>query len=247
MSQAKISRIERGKTLPSVIDVERILKALEVPPDAARELVGLARRANVEHTSVRTMFEIGVWRRQLELKALAESCRILRVFLPAMPSGLLQIPEYTRGIFEPRLPSEPLLDVEKIVRARLDRQIVLEDPSRRFVFLLTRHAVTWQFAEPDVMARQCAHMEELSRRPNIDLAIVPGTAHVPMPAFNTFTVYDDRLVAAELFSGGMILHDPKDICHHLELFEYFYDRALTGDQAREFLRSARDAFMRMRD
>ncbi|WP_184725236.1 helix-turn-helix domain-containing protein [Saccharopolyspora phatthalungensis] len=51
MSQAKISRIERGKTIPSVVDVERILQALEVPPDATDEIVALARRANVEHIS----------------------------------------------------------------------------------------------------------------------------------------------------------------------------------------------------
>jgi transcriptional regulator with XRE-family HTH domain len=95
MSQAKISRIERGKTLPSVIDVERILKALEVPPEAARELIGLARRANVEHTSLRSIAELGVWRRQLELKALSESAAVQRIFLPAIPSGLIpRLPQF---------------------------------------------------------------------------------------------------------------------------------------------------------
>jgi len=31
LSQSKISRIERGETLPSVLDVQRILSALDVP------------------------------------------------------------------------------------------------------------------------------------------------------------------------------------------------------------------------
>ncbi|MGC9537143.1 helix-turn-helix domain-containing protein [Streptomyces sp. UG1] len=44
MSQTKISRIETGRTLPSVIDVERILKALAVPDEVADELLSLARR-----------------------------------------------------------------------------------------------------------------------------------------------------------------------------------------------------------
>lgn len=39
MSQAKISRIETGKILPTVIDVERVLAALEVPEEMARELL----------------------------------------------------------------------------------------------------------------------------------------------------------------------------------------------------------------
>lgn len=39
MSQRKISRLETGKVLPSVIDVERILQALEVPEQVARGLI----------------------------------------------------------------------------------------------------------------------------------------------------------------------------------------------------------------
>jgi len=40
MSQSKISRIERGKTLPSVADVERIAKALSLPADQAEKMAG---------------------------------------------------------------------------------------------------------------------------------------------------------------------------------------------------------------
>jgi hypothetical protein len=112
---------------------------------------------------------------------------------------------------------------------------------------MTAHAVTWPYVNRSVMAQQCGHMEELSRRDNIGIAILAPSANTPKATFNSFVIYDDRLVVAELFSGSVVLRDPKDISYHLELFEYFYDRALTGDQAREFLRSARDAFMRMRD
>jgi transcriptional regulator with XRE-family HTH domain len=53
MSQTKISRIETGRTLPTVLDVERILKALAVPDEVADELLRLARRANVDYASWR--------------------------------------------------------------------------------------------------------------------------------------------------------------------------------------------------
>jgi transcriptional regulator with XRE-family HTH domain len=43
MSQAKISRIETGKVLPTVIDVERILTALSVPTEVASDLLSMAR------------------------------------------------------------------------------------------------------------------------------------------------------------------------------------------------------------
>lgn len=243
MSQAKISRIERGKTLPSVVDVERILRALDVPADAARELIGLARQANVQHTSWRAVAELGLWRKQLELKALSESCTEQRLFLPTMPSGLLQVPEYAREALTPRLRGDPARNVEKAVRARLDRQAVLDDQDRKFSFLMTEHAVRWKYASRAVMARQCEHMEELSRRPNVDIAIVPKSARVPNAPLNTFVVYDDRLVIAELFSGEVVLRDYKDVAYHLEIFDFFYGHALTGEQARSLLRAVRDEFM----
>jgi transcriptional regulator with XRE-family HTH domain len=42
MSQSKISRIEAGKTIPSVVDVERILSALDVGPAVVVELLAAA-------------------------------------------------------------------------------------------------------------------------------------------------------------------------------------------------------------
>lgn len=81
MSQSKISRIEKGRTLPTVVDVERILNALEVPADDARDLLSLARVANVEFRSARATARRGSWRRQLELKALVETTKVFRHFL----------------------------------------------------------------------------------------------------------------------------------------------------------------------
>ncbi|WP_370948193.1 helix-turn-helix domain-containing protein [Amycolatopsis sp. cg5] len=243
MSQSKISRIESGKVLPTALDVERMLTALDVPADVARELISIARRANVEHVSWRAMAETGLWRKQIELKALAESCTTQRLFLPAIPSGLLQIPDYARAAVTPVVTSSPGTNVEKALQGRLEQQTVLNDGSRRFLFVLTEQAVRWRRAGREIMARQCAHMAELTMRPTIDLAIIPQSAEIPGAAFNTFVIYDDRFVVAELFSGEMVLRDPRDVQHHRNLFEFFRERALTGERARAFLLAVRDDFM----
>ncbi len=137
MSQAKISRIEGRKITPSVADVERIIAALEIPGEVAGELVALARRVNIQHTSWRAAAEIGLWRKQDELKSLAESSKVVRQFLPAMPGGLLQTEHYARRALSQMVPSDPVRDVDKAVRARLARQATLDDPARKFVFVLT--------------------------------------------------------------------------------------------------------------
>jgi transcriptional regulator with XRE-family HTH domain len=243
MSQAKISRIERRRTNPTVVDVELILRALDVPLGLASELLLLARRANVEHTSGRVLAEIGLWRKQNDLKALAESCTVQRLFTPAIPSGLLQTPEYAQAALSREVDSGPDRDIEKALQARLDRQSVLSDADHKFVFILTEQAVRWRYTSRRVMAAQCAHLADMTAWPNIDIAILPLSSEILSAPLNTFVVYDDRLVLVEIFSGEVALRDPKDIAHHLDLFDFFYGRALTNDRARAFLLTVRDEFM----
>lgn len=243
MSQSKVSRIERGKELPSVEDVERLVKALEVPGELADKLVMLARRANVAHVSGRTLAELGLWRAQTEIKRIIELCNVQRSFLPVMVGSLLQTPEYARAALTPMLPTSPVRDVDKAVAARLDQQTVLDDPTRQFHILLTEQAVRWKRIERSAMARQCAHLADLSERPNIHLGIVPLSAKVPAPPLNSFHIYDERLVIVELFSGRVDYRDPRDIQYHGDLFDFFSGHALTGDRALAFLFTTRDEFI----
>lgn len=242
MSQSKVSRIESGKILPTVLDVDRILTALEVPAEAATELLALTRRANVEYTSWRSIAEIGTWRKQLDLKASEESATEARHFLPATPSGLLHVPDYARETLSPKVSGAARRDVEKAVRARLERQTVLEDVGRSFSFLLTEQAVRWRTASRKVMAEQCEHMAKLSERNNIEISVIPHSVEVLYPPMASFTVIDDRIAIVELFSGEVVLRDPKDVTYHRNLFDFFLDKALKGSRATAFLLAARDEF-----
>ncbi|MFG3235637.1 helix-turn-helix domain-containing protein [Streptomyces antibioticus] len=247
MSQTKISRIETGRALPTVIDVERILKALDVPDEVADELLRLARRANVDYASWRAYARVGLYHKQAELGALESSSRVMRHFLPAIPTGLLHVYAYAVETLSPTVVSDPARDVVRAVQARMDCQAILDDPSRSFWFLLTEQAVKWQRAGVRTMAAQCSHMAEVNRKPNVEIGIVPQGVHVPGIPMNIFVVYDDRLVTVELFSGEVVLRDPRDITQHLNLFELFWSHALTGEDASAFLEEAASGFMRQRN
>lgn len=41
-----------------------------------------------------------------------------------------------------------------------------------------------------------------------------------------------------MFSGEMVLRDPKDISYHINIINHLIERALTGPAAADFLRSA---------
>jgi transcriptional regulator with XRE-family HTH domain len=248
MSQTKISRIETGRVLPSVLDVERILKALEVPEPVSADLLNLARAANVDYASWRAYARVGLWQKQAELRALERSASTVRMFLPAIPSGLLQTEEYARQTLTPTVPGRPARDVERVLQARMERQNVLDDPSRRFAFLLTEQAVRWRRAAGnDVMAHQVSHLVEVAAKPHVDLAVIPQSAAVLASPLNIFVIYDERLVTVELFSGEVVLRDPRDVDYHVSLFDYFMGHALTGKAATTFLTAVADLFMRQRD
>lgn len=242
MSQAKISRIETGRLLPSITDVERILRALEVPTDEAAELLSLAKIANTDFLSRRKTRRYGLPHRQREIAALMEQSSQIRFVLPTMLSGLLQTPEYVRSdVYDPmnRVSDD---QKEELIAAKLARQEVLHRTDKHFSFLLTEAAVRCHVASAAAMAVQVDHLASVSTAPTVDLDVIPLDVQASSAPINIFTIYDERLVIVETEAGEMALRDPVDVREHLELFEYYRRNALTGDECREFLRAIADDF-----
>jgi len=232
ISQSKISKIETGKVLATATDVERILTALGTSQDQIAELRALARLANTEFQSTRASLRRGLHHKQKELAALEAETEHIRFFLPLMITGLLQTPEYARASLA-YFPG----DHQHTIARRLERQSALYDPAKRFTFILTEAAVRWQVCQPQVMALQVDHLASLSELPNITIAVIPLDSHVPDPPLNTFTVYDERIVTAETFTGVIMMRDPRDVVRHLELFAFYERYAVTGGEARALLES----------
>lgn len=237
MSQSAISRIETGRAVPSADDVERILHGLDADEQARADILALARIARTSYTSIRQLAIAGLHRRQDDLAALVASCEHVRMFLPAIPTGLLQVAGYARAVITPTVKGRPARDVEKMLAARLARQQVLHDPTRRFGFLLTESAVRWRRAPLPVMAEQCAHMADVAQLPNIDLSVLPLAASVPVTPLCVFVLYDQRMVTCELPSGTVTLRDPADLDYYSNIYDALLERALRGEDAAAFLRA----------
>lgn len=241
MSHSKVSRIETGRLLPSVVDVEQMPTALEVDDATRHELLALARVANAEYQDVRASVRRGLHHRQRELATLEANATLMRHFLPTLVTGLLQIPEYMRAAMLP--PVGPAAgDVGKTTALKLERQAVLYDKAKNFEFLLTESAIRWQLCEPSIMAVQIDRLVSLSQRPNIRIGVLPLSRQVLNGAFHTFVIYDRRLVTIELFIGRLVLRDPKDIDYYWALFNFFSIHALWAEQARSLLRALAEAF-----
>jgi transcriptional regulator with XRE-family HTH domain len=242
MSQSKISRIENARTLPTVVDVELIVHALEVDAETSSALLELTRMANTEYQDVRDSVRRGLHHRQRELAALEAEASQIRFFLPALITGLLQTPEYMRAAFSP--PLEPAGgDPSRALAIKLSRQAILYDQTKTFYFLLTESAVRWQLCEPPIMAIQLDRLTSLSRLPNVHLGILPLGQRIQEGAYHNYVVYDARLVTVELFTGQLVLRSPKDVEHYRALFEFFGEHAIWDDECGELLSRISREFM----
>jgi uncharacterized protein DUF5753/helix-turn-helix protein len=241
MSQSKISKMENGRVLPSVLDVERVLHALDADEDTVHELVSLARIANTEFRSWRPYQRFGLHHKQRELAAYEAEATEIRFFLPAMITGLLQTPEYARAsLYRPVLSTAG--DRSRALALRLERQTILHDPDKRLMFVLTESAVRWRLCEDSVMAVQLDHIASLSLLSNVHVRVIPTAARVQDGPLNGFVIHDERLVTVETFTGEIVLREPKDIGYYRQLFDFFSDSALGEDETRSFLAEAAASF-----
>jgi hypothetical protein len=237
MSQSKISKIETGRLLPSVVDVERILRVLAPPAELAAEVTALARLAGTEFQDVRSILRKGLAKKQDELASLEASATELRYFLPAMITALLATPEYIRASF-----AHSPADISQAVARKLERQAVLEEKSKRLSFVLSEAAIRWVVCPPAIMAAQLERLVAVSQLPAVRVGVIPFGVQIARGPLNTFTVYDDRLATAETFTGILVFRDPRDVAFYRQLFAMYEDHALFGDEARANLLTWARAF-----
>ncbi|MFF5501302.1 helix-turn-helix domain-containing protein [Streptomyces roseolus] len=227
MSQSKVSRVESGKVRPTLVDTERILRALDAPPALVAEVSALARIAATEWQDARSMRRKGLDKKQLELAGLEASSTEFRFFLLSMLTALLSTPEYIRASL-----AHITGDHSKAVARKLERQEVLYDRRKKFTFIVTEQAARSPFVSPDAMALQLDRLASLTHLPNVRLGVLPIETRLPGCPLNTFTVYDERLATVETTAGVLVFRDPRDVRMYVDEFAGYDERALFGEAAR---------------
>jgi transcriptional regulator with XRE-family HTH domain len=242
ISQSKISRIETGAIIPTVSDVEHILRALEVAPEQASPLLRLARAANVDFMSRRTINKIGVEHRQREIASLIEKSNSVKHALPAMLPGILQTLDYASSNVNNPLSKVSQAERPRLVAAKVSRARLLYEGSRTLAYLLTESAVRTRVGASSVMADQVDHLVAVSSLPGVGIALLNFDIILSTPLISTFAIYDQRLVIIETTAGPVSLRDPADVHEHIDLFDHVHRQALKGDDCRDFLRTVADEF-----
>ncbi len=154
--------------------------------------------------------------------------------------GLLQIPEYVRGM---RAAQGALTEAEiaKSVDFRLARQSRLAGRPPRLRVVLNEAVLHRPVGGRADMAKQLQHLAEIGREPWATIQVLPFDigAHRSMTGpFSLLTLPDEtdpNFVYLEQLAGAVYLERPADIAQYCTTFEYLSSVALSIDASRKLL------------
>jgi hypothetical protein len=184
---------------------------------------------------------------------LEEDADLIRTVQADMVPGLLQCEPYVRALYAERSMYENSLDVEDLVRSRLARQAIFDKPEApQVLVVMSESSLRRMRGNAKVMRAQVDYLIKLSRRPNIQLQVLPfktDTYHgaavsyrftilrVPTPGVDgpLELIYIDQLV------DFRYLEDKPDLVAHDRLWHRLSAAALSPEDTRAFMREvARD-------
>jgi transcriptional regulator with XRE-family HTH domain len=242
VSQKTISRIERGEALPSLPQITAWARATSAPDDRLPVLTGLLEAAVNEVSTFREKLTSGLAAVQLGIGELEATAVTIRNFQAGVIPGLLQTAEYARRILD-MANIQNDADVAAAVAARLDRQQILYEKTRRFEFLITEAALRWHPGAPELLTAQLDHVSAVGTLDTIELGVIPADAEMHTITRCSFIVYEDRndgeppVVAVEVPHALLYASDADDVELYRDQLALFRQSAIYGPDALAFIRS----------
>lgn len=240
ISQSKISRIESGLAIPNGPEIAAWTTAVNASDTATALLTALTDAAHTEvhpwHTVLRQQTHLQGEIQEIENRAGAEL-----TYEPSVVPGLLQTAEYARRIFTMFDPAYAEIDIPAVVAGRLDRQLGLFDPARRFAFLITEGALRWAVGPAAVLLAQFDRIASLSTLENVSIGLIPHAAraltHVPhgFVIFEPLRQDSDALVMVEAVHANLTVNDPSHIALYRRQWSLLEKTAVFGGDARGLL------------
>lgn len=154
--------------------------------------------------------------------------------------GLLQTPGYAAALMSAITSfRETPDDVAEAVKARMNRNRILQSGGRQFAVLLEESVLRYRVGNDEIMSAQLGHLLSVTALPNVKLGVIPFTAKArPMWTVEAFTVFDNARVHVELLSAQVTVTVPGEVVLYLRAFERLADLAVYGAEARALITGA---------
>lgn len=236
--QSKVSKLENGRQTPTDEDVRSWCRATQAK-NATKALLADLNTLQTRHREWQRVMRGGLAAEQAAMGRQEQSTRIFRCFQSAIVPGLLQTPGYAAGIIE-RVSrrSGQTMDIDEVVAARMRRQEILYDTSKKFRIVLDEAVLLHNVCPPGAMLGQIDRLVNMAMLPNIRLGIIPFDKPYVISPTHAFWVYDDQLVVVETISAQLNLAQPQEIDQYIKAFEAMALTAVYDDKARAVLTRA---------
>jgi transcriptional regulator with XRE-family HTH domain len=237
MSQAKISKIETGRVVPTRDEVRRLARALGVTVEVADDLVERAGGRQDQMTDWRVRSGANRIPEQREIANIESATAEIRIFQDSILPGLLQTAEYARAVLtalrdnELAVGGEVSVEVGGIVSSRIRRQERLADPNRSFIFVMSEAVLRHQICSPIEMASQIKRIRDVAQQDNVTVGILPADQQLRMPHMHGFMLVDDRILLVDLFYTFLTSRGERDLRLYRGIFETMAAQAITDVDA----------------
>lgn len=216
---SKVSKIEHAKQTPSDDDVRAWCTACGAEQQIQTVLDEL-HTLETRHAEWRRVLKSGLAFYQDKHAREDEPGKLFRAFCPVYVPGLMQTPEYARSRFvESARQFGNSQDIDAAVEARMRRQDILSDPSKRFRVVITEATLLYTLCPPEVMLGQIGRLISMSMLPNVRLGVVPFETFCPVAPQHGFWVRDADVVTIETFSAELNLEQAPEVEFYTKVFE----------------------------
>lgn len=244
ISQAKVSRIESGTAMPTLPEVAAWADAVGASTETRARLTTLTEAAFTEVRTWRSVLRSGA-HLQDKIRSLEADAKRTQLYQPALVPGLLQTADYARRLMAlVRLPDSDD-DLRSAVAARLDRQLVLYDETKRFEFLLTEAALRWRPGPVQLLLAQLDRIASVSTLGNVSIGFIPQEAEATTSPMHAFAIYegedDTAMVHVETIHAALHANDPDDVALYRDRWERLRRMAVFDGDAQAFLNDLRSA------
>jgi transcriptional regulator with XRE-family HTH domain len=237
VSPSKISRLETGQSPAKVWDVRNLLTLYGVEDEEYR------RRAERWVNEGKSQ---GWWHPYSDASpsdldqyiSLESEAAEINSFCGQLLQGLIQTEEYARTVLSSVLPDLPEDRIEDLVRIRMRRQRILDEPGRalRLGMVIDESVLDRPIGGPDVMAPQLERLVDLSSR--IDIRVRPSTAPFHLAMLAPFTVFipaiheiDPTVVNVESAFHDAYWYEPEDVAPFVRAFGELQESSLSPDES----------------
>jgi len=227
---AQVGKVETGERAPSQEFAQHCDQALPGAGGLFLRIYHLARRWDGGYPS---WFVEWV---QAEGRAIT-----LHTWEPLLIPGLVQTPEYARALFQAWRSARTDAELDQLVSARIERQLIFERPNPPSLWAVIDEGVlTRCVGSPQTMHDQLAHLLDVSDRLRITVQVVPAGAGAHAGLLGAFAIagFGDApgLVYLESPDQGQTTQRSSVVVKVSETFDTLRAEALPRGASRDLIR-----------